>query len=94
MLDFIKKNLKDLLLVTVYTVLGIVIYVIWFESLWHLWFVDVITGLVILGIGITIGYFYIKGQIKEREEKEKKDNPEVIENKAEETENSEAKDGE
>ena len=47
-----------------------VIYVTWFESLWHLWFVDVIAALLILSGGIVIGYFYLKGIVKE----ENKDN--------------------
>ncbi|MBR6071599.1 MAG: hypothetical protein IKP77_02050 [Acholeplasmatales bacterium] len=68
--NFVKKHFKHILLVTVYTILFMVIYVIWFESLWHLWFVDVIAALLILSGGIVIGYFYLKGIVKE----ENKDN--------------------
>lgn len=69
--NFVKKYFKHILMVAIYTILFLIIYIVWFESLWHLWYVDVITAIVILGIGITIGYFYLKGVVKETEEKEK-----------------------
>lgn len=68
--NFVKKYFKHILMVAIYTILFLIIYIIWFESLWHLWYVDVITAIVILGLGITIGYFYLKGIVKETEEKE------------------------
>ena len=69
--NFVKKYFKHILMVAIYTILFLIIYIVWFESLWHLWYVDVITAIVILGLGITIGYFYLKGVVKETEEKEK-----------------------
>ncbi len=102
MMDFIKKYYKHLLLVVFYSVLALTIYIIWFNSLWHLWYVDVITALVILGISVFLGYDYMKGVIKEEMEKEAKAAEPVAENKEEATvevvENNEtveeAKDGE
>ena len=81
MIDFIKKHFTKLLLVVVYTTLALVIYIVWFNSLWHLWYVDVITGVVILGLGIFLGYDYIKGEIKEEQEKLKKEEAKPIEEK-------------
>ena len=99
--NFVKKYFKHILMVAIYTILFLIIYIVWFESLWHLWYVDVITAIVILGLGITIGYFYLKGVVKETEEKEKleaqnetvekiEENKEVIENSSIE----DSKDGE
>ena len=76
--EFIKKYFKHLVLVAVYTILMMTIYIVWFESLWHLWYVDSITGIVILAGGVFIGYKYVKGIVKETEEKEKKENIEEI----------------
>ena len=99
MIDFIKKHFTKLLLVVVYTTLALVIYIVWFNSLWHLWYVDVITGVVILGLGIFLGYDYIKGEIKEEQEKLKKEEAKPIEevmptNDNTETENIGDNDGE
>ena len=99
MIDFIKKHFTKLLLVVVYTTLALVIYIVWFNSLWHLWYVDVITGVVILGLGIFLGYDYIKGEIKEEQEKLKKEEGKPIEevmptNDNTETENIGDNDGE
>ena len=76
--EFIKKYFKHLVLVAVYTILMITIYVVWFESLWHLWYVDFITGVVILAGGIALGTQYIKSIVKETEAKEKKENIEEV----------------
>ena len=67
--EFVKKYFKNLLLVVTYTVLMIVIYVVWFESLWHLWYVDFITGVLILAGGCFIGYQYMKGVVEEDNKK-------------------------
>ena len=58
----IKNNLKNFLLVIAYIIISVAVYVVWFDSLWHLWYVDVITGVVIVALGIVIGYFYLKGE--------------------------------
>ena len=72
MMEFVKKYYNHLLLVLFYSVLALVIYIIWFNSLWHLWYVDVITAIVILGLSVFLGYDYMKGVIKEEKEKEAK----------------------
>ena len=98
MMEFVKKYYKHLLLVLFYSVLALVIYIIWFNSLWHLWYVDVITAIVILGLSVFLGYDYMKGVIKEEKEKEDKaleDNTEAKVNIEETTDSVEdIKDGE
>lgn len=88
MIDFIKKYYLNILLVVFYTAIAMTVYIIWFDSLWHLWYIDFITGIVILGIGCVLGYFYVKSEVKKKTAiVEAKDKPEEkIEEKAEETE--------
>lgn len=79
MKNILKKYLNTFLLATAYTAIAIVIYVMWFDYLWHLWFVDLITALIITTIGVVITHFYIKSKIiKEKEQEEllkHEDNP-------------------
>ena len=71
MKDIVKKYWKILLLAFAYTFIAITIYVMWFNSLWKLWFVDVIAAVVITTIGIVMTYFYIKSKlIKDKEAEE------------------------
>ena len=70
-LDYIKKNWKNLILVLVYIVIASLVYGLWFDSLWHLWFVNLIIIIVIVIIGLIIGYFYIKGENNKIEDEKK-----------------------
>ena len=79
MKDFIKKFYKDLLLVVGYTGVAIAVYVVWFESMWHLWYVDFITAFLILGLGALIGYFYMKSVIAEASKETVKEEPKTEE---------------
>ena len=79
MKDFIKKFYKDLLLVVGYTGVAIAVYVVWLESMWHLWYVDFITAFLILGLGALIGYFYMKSVIAEASKKTVKEEPKTEE---------------
>lgn len=94
MKEFIKKYYKDLLLVVGYTGVAIAVYVVWFESMWHLWYVDFITAILILGLGALIGYFYMKSVVAEANKKVIKEEPKVEEATTEAEEVVEAKDGE
>ena len=69
MKDLIKKYYPIMLLDLVYTTVAITVYIVWVESCWHLWYVNVIVGLTIFALGLVIGYLYIKAKI----EKEKKE---------------------
>jgi len=93
MKEFIKKYYKDLLLVVGYTGVAMAVYIVWFESMWHLWYVDLITAILILGLGALIGYFYLKSIInKDSKENVKEESQEETNKEAEEV--IEAKDGE
>lgn len=64
MKDLWKKQYKNILLVLGYIVVACIVYGVWVHSVWKLWYVDFIVILAILAIGITIGYFYIKSELK------------------------------
>ena len=76
MADFVKKYYKELILIVVYIAIACAAYICWFDSLWHLWYVDVITALAIIVIGGAIGYFYIKSIEKEEKKEEVRKEPE------------------
>lgn len=77
MIDFVKKYYLNILLVVFYTAIAMTVYIIWFDSLWHLWYIDVITGIVILAIGCVLGFFYVKSEVKKRNASaDAKDKPE------------------
>ena len=59
-MEFIKKNLKKLLLVLAYTITACVVYGYWFQVLWNRWYITLITVLLIVIAGCVIGYFYTK----------------------------------
>lgn len=79
--DLIKKQWKNLTVVFFYILFASLVYGIWFDSLWHLWYIDFITVLVIVIIGCIIGYFYIKSELKhdDASKKVEEKNNEVIE---------------
>lgn len=83
--DLIKKQWKNLIIVFFYILFASLVYGIWFDSLWHKWYIDFITVLVIVIIGCVIGYFYIKSELKKDEtfldKKVEEKNNEDIENK-------------
>ena len=87
MIDFIKKYYLNILLVVFYTAIAMTVYIIWFDSMWHLWYIDLITGIVIFAIGCVLGFFYVKSEVKKRNASaDAKDKPEEkIEEKVEET---------
>ncbi len=62
---------KELSIVCVYIAVACLAYGVWFNSLWGKWYINLITVLVITAIGVVIGFFYIKGKIKEDESMEK-----------------------
>lgn len=78
-LNYIKNNYKNILLVLAYIIIACAVYVVWFDSMWHLWYVNMITIIVITLIGVAIGYLYIKSENKAKENKEVK----IEENKEE-----------
>lgn len=69
MKEFIKKYYKQLLLVLIYLALGNVVYIILANEMWHLWFVDIIVGVVITAFGVYLGYLYLRSEIKAEEKK-------------------------
>ena len=83
MKDFIKKYYLNILLVLFYTGIAMTVYIVWFDSMWHLWYVDFITAIIIFAIGCVLGYFYIKSEMKKNIKPEEK-KEEVIENNTEE----------
>jgi len=88
MFNFVKKFYSNLLLVLIYTAIAMTVYIVWFDSMWHLWYIDMITGIVILAIGGVLGYFYIKSEMNKDEKK-----PEVKEEKKETKEINDGGDG-
>ncbi len=73
MKEYIKKYYTILLLAIIYTTVAITVYIIWFNSMWHLWFVNVIAGILIFGLGVVITYLYIKAKIDKEKKEEAKD---------------------
>lgn len=64
MKELLKNQYKNVILVCVYTILAGAVYCMWAHSLWGLWYIDMIIGLVILAIGAVVGYFYISSEDK------------------------------
>lgn len=62
--EFFKRQYKNLILVAMYLIMANVVYIVWFNDLWHLWYVDVITFLAITALGLFIGYKYILSEEK------------------------------
>lgn len=63
-MEILKKQYKNIILVSIYTIVAIAVYTIWAHSVWGLWYVDLIVGFAILAIGVVVGYFYIKSELK------------------------------
>lgn len=75
--DLIKKQYKNLILIAAYIIAASLVYGIWFNSIWHLWYINLITVFVIVAVGCVIGYFYLKSEIKKQEQLEA-ENKEVV----------------
>ncbi|RIA78118.1 hypothetical protein EI71_00430 [Anaeroplasma bactoclasticum] len=69
----LKNHWKELAIVFVYILVACLAYGVWFNSLWHKWYINLITILVIIAIGVVIGFFYIKGMDKEKAKEEQKE---------------------
>ena len=66
----IKKHYKDILLVVGYTIAAIIIYVALLHNLCGLWWVDLITAIVVIAVGVTCGIIYIKSLIKKDQQQD------------------------
>lgn len=75
MKDYLKRYYKEIILVVFYIAIACAAYICWFETLWHLWYVDMITGLAIVFIGLTIGFLYIRSLEKAKNEEVKQETP-------------------
>ena len=62
MKEMFKRQYKKALLALVYIIMALLVYNIWFDAMWHLWYVNVITSIVIVALGVVIGYFWIKAE--------------------------------
>lgn len=80
-METLKKIYKKLILISVYTIIACTVYGYWFQYMWGKWYITLITILLIIGVGATIGYFYIKPDLDKKEVKEepKLDTPQEVE---------------
>ena len=69
MKSFLRRYYKEVILIFFYIAIAVAAYICWFDAMWHLWYVDLITALVIVVVGVTIGFLYIKGIEKDEEKK-------------------------
>lgn len=67
MKEIFKNYYKSMILVLAYIIVASTVYGVWFHSIWNLWYVTVLTIVLIVGLGVLIGYFYIKSLIKKNE---------------------------
>ena len=81
-----KNEKKNIILVCTYTLVALLVYCVWFQSWWHLWYVTLLTGLGVVAIGAIVGYFYIKSDIRAKTAAEEKKEEKVEEPKEENTE--------
>jgi len=93
MKELIKNQYKNLILVLCYMTISTLVYVVAAECIWEIWWLDVIVGLIVIGIGIYIGYRYIKSEEEARIKKLEKENEanEATSDIVEENNNSESK---
>ena len=90
MKSFLRRYYKEVILIFFYIAIAVAAYICWFDSLWHLWYVDLITAIVIVVIGGTIGFLYIKGIEKDEEKKKNEPKEETKEPEIEAVELKEA----
>ena len=93
MKELIKNQYKNLILVLCYMTISTLVYVVAAECIWEIWWLDVIVGLIVIGIGIYIGYRYIKSEEEARIKKLEKENEanEATSGIVEENNNAESK---
>ena len=97
MKELFKNQYKNFILVFSYIFVGTLVYVVSADCLWDLWYLDLITGLIVVAIGCFIGYKYIKGEeanrikkleeAKNLEEKDNSNTSNIVEEKTEVEEN-------
>ena len=85
MRKLLVNHWKELLIIVSYIVVGCLAYGVWFNSLWHKWYINLITVVVIIAIGAVIGYFYILGMDREREQKKALEEESNLSNNVEES---------
>ena len=77
MKELLKNQYKNVILVICYIIVATVVYTVCADCIFDLWFIDVITAILMVALGITIGYFYIKSEeatrLKKLEEAKEKD---------------------
>lgn len=76
-----EKHWKDLLLICAYIATAVAVYTVWFQSMWHLWYVTLLTACLICVVGVLIGAYYIKE--KDKEEAKKNEEVKIEETKEE-----------
>ena len=62
--EFFKRQYKNIIMVSIYLIMANVVYIIWLNDLWHLWYVDLLVCLAITSLGLFIGYKYIMSEEK------------------------------
>lgn len=70
MKDIFNKFYKDIILALAYSVVAVIVYVFMAESIWGLWYIDLIMGFGVLVISLVLSYVYVKSRIKEEKKKE------------------------
>lgn len=77
MKELLKNQYKNVILVICYIIVATVVYTVCADCIFDLWFIDVITAILMVALGVTIGYFYIKSEeatrLKKLEEAKEKD---------------------
>ena len=91
MKDFLRRFYKEVILIFFYIAIAVAAYVCWFDSLWHLWYVDLVTAISIVVVGATVGFLYIKSIEKEESQKKEKEEKNSTEEKIEASELEEFK---
>ena len=72
MQNFIKKYRNAIILTVLYVLIADAVYACISYSLWHSPLITILVTVLLTAIGGTIGYFYSKMIIKEKEEEEAK----------------------
>lgn len=62
MKDLLKNQYKNVILVISYIVVATTVYTVCADCVFERWYIDLITAIFMISIGIVIGYFYIKSE--------------------------------